>query len=179
MQQPRVNAKLPSCVLVFLLIITPLLAQQETNYKLNVDVDLTELHVTVTDDKDRTIANFARQDFHVFEDQIEQTISLFKHEDVPLSLGLVIDNSRSIEPSKKRLDAAALSFVQRGNPDDETFIVHFDDRPKLTVDFTGDISNLERALTMTRPFGRTAVYDALVFALQHMERARHTKKVLL
>src|SRR5262249_33023316 len=179
MQQPRVNAKLPSCVLVFLLIITPLLAQQETNYKLNVDVDLTELHVTVTDDKDRTIANFARQDFHVFEDQIEQTISLFKHEDVPVSLGLVIDNSRSIESSKKRLDAAALSFVQRGNPDDETFVVHFDDRPRLTRDFTDKIPDLERALGAVRAFGQNSIYDALILASDHMAKAKHRKKVIL
>src|SRR5689334_22806685 len=70
---PRVNATLRRSVFALVLMIAPLLAQQEQNYKLNVDVDLTELHVTVTDDKDRTIANLARQDFHVFEDQTEQT----------------------------------------------------------------------------------------------------------
>src|SRR5215475_5949197 len=173
------RALLTAWAFAFLFLIVPARAQDATTFKLNVDVDLTELHVSVTDEQDRPVGNLVKESFTLLEDSIEQKISIFKHEDVALSLGLVIDNSRSIEPRKKRLDAAALSFVQKGNPDDETFIVHFDERPKLTIDFTDDISDLERALTMTRPFGRTAIYDALVFALQHMERARHTKKVLL
>src|ERR1051326_6288956 len=139
------------------LLIVPVLAQDTSTFKLNVEVDLTELHVSVTDGQDRPVGNLVKESFTLLEDSIEQKISIFKHEDVALSLGLVIDNSRSIEPRKKRLDAAALSFVQKGNPDDETFIVHFDELPKLTIDFTDDISKLERALTMTRLFGRTAI----------------------
>lgn len=163
----------------FLLLVVPARAQDDSTFKLNVDVDLTELHVSVTDGQDRPVGNLGKENFTVLEDSKEQTISIFKHEDVALSIGLVIDNSRSMEPRKKRLDAAALSFVQRGNPDDETFIVHFDDRVKLTHDFTDNIPELEHALTTTRPFGQTAIYDALILALEHMERARHTKKVIL
>jgi VWFA-related protein len=154
-------------------------AQQEEAFKLNVDVDLTELHVTVTDGGDRPIGNLARENFRVFEDLIEQKISIFKHEDVPVSLGLLIDNSRSIEPRKKRLDTAAVAFVQRGNPEDEIFIVHFDDRARLTLDFTDNVQDLERALVKVRPFGQTAIYDALILATQHMAKAKHAKKAIL
>jgi Ca-activated chloride channel homolog len=178
-QRPLAKAKLAGLTSALLLMIAPVLAQDEPPFKLNVDVDLTELHVTVTDGQDRPVGNLRKEDFRVLEDQAEQKLSIFKHEDVPVSLGLVIDNSRSIEPRKKRLDAAALSFVQRGNPDDETFIVHFDDRPRLTRDFTDNIPDLERALAMVRPFGQTAIYDALILASEHMAKAKHTKKVIL
>ena len=178
-QRPLTKAKLAGPTLALLLMIAPVFAQEEPIFKLNVDVDLTELHVTVTDDQDRPVGNLRKEDFRVLEDLTEQKLSIFKHEDVPLSLGLVIDNSRSIESRKKRLDAAALSFVQRGNPDDETFIVHFDDRPRLTRDFTDSIPDLERGLAAVWPFGQTAIYDALILASEHMAKAKHTKKVIL
>lgn len=178
-QRPLTVAKMALCAVILLSTIISLRAQQESNFKLNVDVDLTELHVTVTDVQDRPIGNLTKEDFHVFEDLTEQKVSIFKHEDVAVSLGLVIDNSRSIEPRKKRLDAAALSFVQKGNPDDETFIVHFDDRAKLTHGFTDSIPDLERALAKVRPFGQTAIYDALILALEQMAQAKHSKKAIL
>jgi len=173
--------KLPLLAPAFFLvqIAVPARSQDNSTFKLDVDVDLTELHVSVTDEQDRPVGNLGRENFRVFEDSQEQTISIFKHEDLAVSIGLVVDNSRSMEPRKKRLDAAALSFVQRGNPDDETFVVHFDDRPKLTHDFTDNIPDLERALRSTRPFGQTAIYDALILALEHMGQAKHTKKVIL
>src|SRR5215831_8842406 len=156
-----------------------LLWSQDAPFKLSVNVDLTEVHVNVTDDKDRPVGNLKKENFRIFEDRKEQTISVFKHEDAPVSLGLVIDNSRSIEPRKKRLDAAALSFVRKGNPDDETFIVHFDDTARLDLDFTDSIPSLEDALAGVQPFGQTAIYDALVLALDHMQYAQHQKRAIL
>ena len=152
---------------------------QEDTFKLSVNVDLTEVHVNVIDEKDRPVGNLKKENFRVFEDRKEQQITVFKHEDAPLSLGLVIDNSRSIEPRKQRLDAAALSFVRKGNPEDETFIVHFDDTARLDRDFTDSIPALEDALAGVKPFGQTAIYDALILALEHMENAKHLKKVIL
>ena len=160
--------------------VSCLLAQEEDPvFKLNVDVDLVEVHVSVTDDKDRPVGNLSEQNFKLFEDRVEQDISVFKQEDIPVSLGLVIDNSRSIEPRKQRLDAAALSFVQKGNPQDETFVIHFDDKARLTQDFTASISQLEGALANVHPFGQTAIYDALIMALNHMETAQYPKKAVL
>lgn len=173
--------KLNRLVLISLLTASLSLAQdsQDTVFKLNVNVDLTELHVTVTDNLDRPVGNLKKENFRVFEDRKQQTISVFKHEDIPVSLGLVIDNSRSIEPRKQRLDAAAVSFVRKSNVDDEAFIVHFDDTARLARDFTHSILDLQDTLASVKPFGQTAIYDALVLALEHMEHAKHTKKAIL
>jgi len=167
-----------SLLLIFTLTASLLWAQDEV-FKLNVNVDLTEVHVNVTDENDRPIGNLKKENFRLFEDRTEQNISVFKHEDIPVSLGLVIDNSRSIEPRKQRLDAAALSFVRKGNPQDETFVVHFDNEARLNRDFTDSIALLEETLTQMRPFGQTAIHDALILALEQMPRARHTKRAIL
>ena len=159
--------------------MTWLLWSQDTPFKLSVNVDLTEVHVNVTDDRDRPVGNLKKENFRLFEDRMEQNIAVFKHEDIPVSLGLVIDNSRSMEPRKQRLDAAALSFVRKGNPEDETFIVHFDDTARLALDFTDSIPALEGTLSSVKPFGQTAIYDALILALQHMDGAKHTKRAIL
>lgn len=165
-------------LLVFPLMATLLLAQEST-FKLNVNVDLTEVHVSVTDEKDHPVGNLTKENFRVFEDRKEQQITVFKYEDIPVSLGLVVDNSRSIEPRKQRLDTAALSFVRKGNADDETFIVHFDDEPRLSQEFTDSIPLLEDTLARMKPYGQTAIYDALILALGQMDKAKYTKRVIL
>jgi VWFA-related protein len=154
-------------------------AQEPEIFKLNVDVDLVEVHVNVTDDLDRPVGNLLKNNFRLIEDRVQQEISVFKHEDIPVSLGLVLDNSRSIEPRKQRLDAAALSFVRKSNPEDETFIVHFDDEARLSQDYTHSLGALEKTLAATSPFGQTAIYDALILALDHMEKAKHMKRAIL
>jgi Ca-activated chloride channel homolog len=170
--------RLKSLVLIPLLIAAVLQAQDST-FKLNVNVDLTEVHVSVTDEKDHPVGNLQKENFKIFEDRNEQKISVFKHEDIPVSLGLVIDNSRSMEPRKQRMDAAALSFVRKSNLEDETFIVHFDDSARLDRDFTDSIPLLEETLADAKPYGQTAIYDALILALDHMSGAKHSKKAVL
>src|SRR2546422_9674003 len=136
--------RVKTLIVIYVLIASVLWAQEESIFKLNVNVDLTEVHVNVTDEKDRPVGNLNKEHFRVFENQSEQQLSVFKHEDLPISLGLVIDNSRSMEPRKQRLDAAALSFVRMSNPEDETFIVHFDDAARLDRDLTNSIPVLRR-----------------------------------
>jgi VWFA-related protein len=165
---------------VSLLLVFPLIAQDgKRPYTLNVHVDLVELHVSVMDDKDRSVGGLGKDHFRVFEKGIEQPISVFKHEDIPVSLGLVVDNSRSMEPRKQRVDAAALSFVQQSNPDDETFVVHFDSDVRLDQHFTTSLSDLQQTLAGTKPFGQTAIYDALMVAINEMDKAKYDKKALL
>src|SRR5437660_1210320 len=171
--------KIKGLSVIYLLVASFLWAQEESVYKLNVNVDLTEVHVSVTDEKDRPIGNLKRENFRVFEDQFEQGLSVFKHEDIPVSLGLVIDNSRSMEPRKQRLDAAALAFVRKSNSEDETFIVHFDDAARLDREFTNSIPLLEQTLESVQPYGQTAIYDALILALNQMKHAKQMKKVIL
>lgn len=174
----RIMMKIKSLILLSLLLASIVWAQEDT-FKLNVNVDLTEVHVNVTDEKDHPIGNLKKDNFRIFEDRAEQKISVFKHEDLPVSLGLVIDNSRSMEPRKQRMDAAVLSFVQKGNPDDETFIVHFDDTARVDRDFTDSIPQLEQTLAGVKPYGQTAIYDALLLALDHMDGAKHMKRAIL
>jgi VWFA-related protein len=170
--------KMKSLALIFFLLV-PVLWAQEQAYKLDVHVDLTEVHVNVTDEKDRPVGNLKKENFRIFEDRTEQKITLFKHEDSPVSLGLVIDNSRSMEPRKQRMDEGTLSFVRKSNPDDETFIIHFDDSARLDRDFTSSIPLLEDTLAGVKPYGQTAIYDALLLGLDHMEAAKNTKKAIL
>ena len=171
--------RVKTLIVIYVLIASVLWAQEESIFKLNVNVDLTEVHVNVTDEKDRPVGNLNKEHFRVFENQSEQQLSVFKHEDLPISLGLVIDNSRSMEPRKQRLDAAALSFVRMSNPEDETFIVHFDDAARLDRDFTNSIPVLEETLAAVKPYGQTAIYDALILALDHMHYATRSKKAVL
>src|SRR3989442_2771432 len=107
--------RVKTLIVIYVLIASVLWAQEESIFKLNVNVDLTEVHVNVTDEKDRPVGNLKQENFRIFEDRTEQKIAVFKHEDIPVSLGLVVDNSRSIEPRKQRLDAAALSIVRHSN----------------------------------------------------------------
>ena len=165
-------------VIPFLFLVTSARAQ-DTTFTLNVNVDLVELHVTVVDERDRPIGGLTQENFRIIEDRTVQPISVFKHEDIPVSLGLVIDNSRSIEPRKGRLDASALSFVRKSNSVDETFIIHFDFDARLAHRFTSDIGTLERTLASVKPYGQTALYDALILALDEMEKAKYSKKAIL
>ena len=152
---------------------------QDAQFKLNIDVDLVELHVMVLDEQDRYVPGLTRGDFRVLEDRVEQGITLFKQEDQPVSLGLVIDNSRSMQRGKERMDAGALSFVQHSNPRDETFVLHFDDRLALGQDFTDNVSDLEDAVRGKQPYGQTALYDAILSSLERMRGAKFDKKALL
>src|SRR5213594_1794000 len=149
--------RVKTLIVIYVLIASVLWAQEESIFKLNVNVDLTEVHVNVTDEKDRPVGNLNKEHFRVFENQSEQQLSVFKHEDLPISLGLVIDNSRSMEPRKQRLDDAA----------------------RLDRDFTNSIPVLEETLAAVQPYGQTAIYDALILALDHMHYATRSKKAVL
>ena len=156
-------------------------AAQDTpsQFVLSVNSDFMELHVSVVDEKDRTVSGLSKENFKITENGRPQPITVFKHEDVPVSLGLVIDNSRSIEPRKTRLDAAVLSFIRQSNPEDESFVIHFDFDARMDRDFTTRLSDLEETLAASKPFGQTAIYDALLLAIDHMQGAHNQKKALL
>ena len=116
--------------------------QQDKDYTVSVDVQLVQLPVWVLDRDGHPVSGLQKDHFQVFEDGVLQDISLFKHEDVPMSVGLVIDNSGSMHNKRERVNRAALTFARESNPDDETFIVDFDDAVYLEHDFTGNIADL-------------------------------------
>jgi VWFA-related protein len=155
------------------------LQKQNKDFVLNVDTTLVQLPVSVLDREGHPVNGLTKENFQVFEDNVEQNISLFKHEDVPISLGLVIDNSGSMRNKRERVNSAALTFVRESNPEDETFIVNFDDSAYLEQDFTGSIGDLIDALDNLDTRGETALYDAIYLSVGHVQEGHRDKKALL
>ena len=146
---------------------------------ITVDVDLVELPVSVIDKDGNTIEGLQRENFQILEDNVQQQIALFKHEDIPLSLGLVVDSSGSMRSKKEKVYSAALTFVKESNPDDQTFIVAFDNLAWLQQDFTGSMGDLVDALDNLDPRLETAMYDAIYLSVDHVKKGKLNKKALL
>src|SRR5437867_7335417 len=144
-------------------------------------VNLVVLHTTVLDDRQRFADGLKSENFRVFEDKVEQKLSLFKREDVPVSMGLVIDNSGSMRDKRPRVNEAALTLVQASNRQDEAFVVNFNDDFYLDLDkdFTNSIPELKEALERIDSRGSTAMRDAILGSLDHLKKASKDKKVLL
>jgi Ca-activated chloride channel family protein len=143
------------------------------------EVQEVTLHATVVDEKQRLITNLDKTAFTVFENNQPQAITSFRHEDVPVAMGIVIDNSGSMRDKRDKVNKAAINLVRSSNPQDQVFVVNFNDEFYLDQDFTGDINKLRTALEKVETRGGTALYDAVVASADHMKRnARLQKKVL-
>jgi Ca-activated chloride channel family protein len=146
-----------------------------------VNVDLVVLHTTVIDDRQRFADGLKPENFRVYEDKVEQKLSVFRREDVPVSMGLVIDNSGSMRDKRPRVNEAAITLVQASNPQDEAFVVNFNDDFYLDLDkdFTNSIPELKEALERIDSRGSTALRDAIIGSLDHLKKGSKDKKVLL
>ncbi len=147
-----------------------------------VETQRVVLHVSVVDRQDRFVTDLVREAFAVTEDDRPQTLTYFRQEDVPVSIGLVIDNSGSMRERRRQVNAAALEFVKASNPDDEVFIVNFNDEAYLDQDFTSDIALLQDALQQIDSRGGTALYDATSISVEHLLKEgnkRYNKRALL
>jgi Ca-activated chloride channel family protein len=143
------------------------------------DVDEVLLHASVIDDKQHIVTTLDRGAFTVFEDGKPQNIISFRHEDIPVAMGIVIDNSGSMREKRNKVNQAALNLVRSSNPKDEVFIVNFNDEYYLDQDFTNDLLKLKEALEKIDASGGTALFDAVVASADHLKRnARLEKKVL-
>jgi len=136
------------------------------------------LHAVVFDDKQRFVTNLDKNSFVVFEDGHPQTITSFRHEDIPVSIGIVVDNSGSMREKRQKVNAAALNLVRASNPDDEVFVVNFNDEYYLDQDFTANINKLKEALEKIEARGGTALYDAVVASADWLKHAKLDKKVI-
>jgi Ca-activated chloride channel family protein len=157
----------------------PQKGQNDKDFSLKVETVEVNLPVSVLDKDGRPVDGLKQENFQVFEDKVQQTIKTFRHEDIPLSLGLVIDNSGSMRNKRERVNSAALAFVRESNPDDETFIVNFDDSAYLEQDFTGSIGDLVDALDNIDARGETALYDAIYLSADHVKTGKKDKKAIL
>ncbi len=148
-------------------------------YVIRKDVDEVLLHATVIDDKQHIVTNLDKNAFAVFEDGKPQTIISFRHEDIPVAMGIVIDNSGSMREKRAKVNQAALNLVRASNAQDEVFVVNFNDEYYLDQDFTNDLLKLKEALEKIDAKGGTALYEAVVASAEHLKRnARLERKVL-
>src|SRR5438552_3842016 len=127
------------------------------------------LHVSVLDKSGKLVTNIPRSAFKIYEDNVEQPIKLFRREDVPVSMGILVDNSGSMNDKRSRVAAAALALVKASNPEDEVFIVNFNDDPYLDQSFTHDEKKLEEALGRIDARGGTAMRNAISGAIDYMK----------
>ncbi|HKV25429.1 MAG TPA: VWA domain-containing protein [Candidatus Acidoferrum sp.] len=154
---------------------------QQQGSTIKVDVGLVVLHTTVLDDRGKFVDGLKSDNFRVFEDKIEQKIATFKREDIPVAMGLVIDNSGSMRDKRPRVNEAAITLVEASNPQDQAFVVNFNDDYYLDLDkdFTNSIPELKEALERIDSRGSTALYDAIIGSLDHLKKANRDKRVLL
>src|SRR3954451_2741261 len=145
------------------------------------DARLVVLHASVVDKSGHLVTTLPKTAFKVFENNVEQPIHTFRREDVPVSMGLVIDNSGSMRDKRKRVEAAALAAVKGSNPRDEVMVVNFNDEAfDDSNGFTSDIRRLDEALTKIDSRGGTAMRDALNMTVTELKKkGKHDKKVIL
>jgi VWFA-related protein len=155
----------------------------ESDFTLHTSSELVLLDVGVQDSKGASVAGLTKDNFRVYDDGKLQQITQFESEELPVTIGLVIDESGSMDNKRADVISASLGFIRESNPRDEMFVVNFNDTAKFglppDVPFTADIKKLGNALSMTRPEGRTALHDALIIALNHLKKGQHERKTLV
>jgi VWFA-related protein len=148
-----------------------------------VDVPLVVLHATVTGRQGTLVSNLGEQDFQVYENGVPQHIQLFKNEDIPVAVGLVIDHSTSMRPKLAEVTAAARAFVRSSNREDQIFVVNFNEIASLglppSIRFTDSTAELQNAIADESARGQTALYDAIAMGLDQLQAATLDKRVLI
>jgi len=153
-------------------------AKPDTTFR--SDTRLVVLHATVVDKNGRLLTNLPEKAFHVYENNVEQPIKKFLREDIPVSIGLIVDNSGSMRTKRQRVEASALALVKASNPQDEVFIVNFNDEAFLDQPFTNDLKLMERGLEKIDSRGGTAMRDAIRMSIDYLkENGKKDKKVLV
>lgn len=162
---------------------TPAVAPVEQPFKLTATAELVLLDVSVKDAAGGHVSNLKAGNFRVYEHGNLQAITHFGSEDVPVTVGLVVDTSGSMLLKQAEVIAAALAFIRASNRQDEAFVVNFSDGVKsglpASIPFTSDIHQLRAALSESKPEGRTALYDAILFSLSHLEKGTRDRKTLV
>jgi Ca-activated chloride channel homolog len=158
-------------------------SRQDAPYTVSICVDAVVLHATVSNRKGLPVSELIDKDFQIYEDGIPQQIECFSHEDIPVTVGLVVDNSGTMGPKQSEVITAALAFARSSNPKDQMFVVHFNENVSFglpaNMPFTDKMDQLENALSRITANGRTAIYDALAAALHHLDQGNRDKKVLI
>lgn len=169
---------------LFLMALPPAAVPQTAEpFRISVDVDLVVLHPTVRDAKGQFASDLSEQNFEVYEDGVRQSIKLFQHEDIPVTVGLVVDHSSSMRHKLAEVIAAARTFVRSSSPADQMFVVNFNEKVTLglpdAVGFTDSPADLEQAISRKAAGGMTALYDAVLEGEERLRAGSREKKVLI
>jgi Ca-activated chloride channel family protein len=168
----------PAIAASLILSAATLAAQSSSTFR--AETRLVVLHATVKNDRGELVPDLDRGAFTVYENGRRQPIALFRRDDIPVSLGLLIDNSGSMRTSRGRVEAAALAFVRASNPDDEIFVVNFADKARLDVTMTRDVASVEAGIARVDSIGGTALRDTVQFAEQYLrDHATRDRRALL
>ena len=146
---------------------------------IRVDTTVVLIPVAVTDPYSRFVTGLERENFKLYEEKVEQEVTQFSSEDAPLSVGIVFDTSGSMGAKLQKSRQAVAQFLKTANPEDEFFLVQFNDRPELTVPFTPDTEEVQNRLTFVQSKGRTALFDGVYLAMHEMSKARNPRKAIL
>jgi VWFA-related protein len=150
---------------------------------IRVNVDVVVLHASAQNHKGVLVSGLGKTDFQIYEDGALQQIKTFSHDDIPVTVGLVVDSSGSMRPKQQEVSAAVVAFAHSSHPQDQMFIVSFNENVRFalppTLAFTDQADELEHALSNTLPNGKTALYDAVAVALQYLKNGRRDKRVLI
>jgi len=161
----------------------PLALPPDAHYTINVSVDEVVLHATVRNHRGTPVAGLGKDNFQVFEDRVPQPIRHFSHQDIPVTVGLVIDNSGSMRPKRAEVITAALAFAGSSNPQDQMFLVNFNEHVSFglprNMPFTDQPDQLKAAMGSVISNGKTALFDAVAVALEHLKQGSRDKKVLI
>jgi len=147
--------------------------------RIRVDVNLVLVPLTVTDPLNRLVTGLDKENFFLFENNSPQTIKTFSSEDAPVSIGVIMDLSGSMTNKVVRSRESIVQFMKTANPQDEFFVIGFNDRPELLEDFTSSVDDIEARLEMVKAGHRTALLDAIYFGLEKMKQAKYPRKALL
>jgi Ca-activated chloride channel family protein len=149
-------------------------------FTFRTDTRLVDLHASVVDKDGHLVLGLPQSAFTIYENGVKQEIKMFRREDVPVSLGLIIDNSASMHDKRAKVASAALALVSASNPEDEVFIMNFNEETSLEADYTSDIKRLEEALKTINSHGGTAMRDALRMGIEHLKHGgKKEKKIVL
>ena len=146
---------------------------------IRMNVDLVLVPVTVTDPMNRLVTGLEKEDFQVYENNGEERISSFASEDAPVSIGIIFDLSGSMNSKLIRARESILQFIKTANPEDEFFVIGFNDRPELIEDFTSSVDDIQARLATVQSGHRTALLDAIYYGVEKMREAKHQRKALL
>jgi len=194
MTERRNNTVISRCLLALIgLAIAPFVSGAQASappqrgadeeYTLKLNANMVLLSATVVDRRNSLVSGLGKENFQIYEDGALQQIKDFTHQDIPVTAGIVVDNSGSMGQKRSDVIAAALAFAQLSNPQDQIFVVNFNEHVSLGLPadtpFTDRKDQLQLALSRIQPAGQTSLYDAIAVALDHLQQGNSDKKVLI